>query len=126
MFPAQHRSVSQRREPSAVQNRKAVGILESTARMTNNSIAEEVVRRSALAGFGAAYMMPVPTMTQTFLPGGLTGLQPSSQVPVSQQLPAAHRNASTTIALTAGALMSETLRSFLALPPTPTPVATNV
>ena len=71
-------------------------------------------------------MMPVPTMTQTFVPGGLTGRQPSKQVPVPQQMPAAHRNAPMPIAMTAGALMPEALRSVLAPPPTPTPVAINV
>ncbi len=126
MLPARHQSVSPRREPSAAQNRTAVGILEPTAQMTNNSTAEEAARRSALADFGAASMMPVPTMTQTFVPGELTSLQPSKQVPVPQQMPAAHRNAPMPIAMTAGALMPEALRSVLAPPPTPTPVATKV
>ena len=71
-------------------------------------------------------MMPVSTMTQTFLSGGLNGLQPSQQVPIPQKLPAAHQNAPMPIALMTGALMPEALRSVLAPPSMPTPVPTNV
>ncbi len=58
-------------------------------------------------------MMPVPSMTQAFMPGGPIGLQPLQQVPIPQKLPAVHRNAPTPIALTAGALMPEAQQMVL-------------
>ena len=108
MVPARHRSVSPRREPySAAPNRTVVGSLEPTAQVTNNLAIEDAARQSALAAFGAASMMPVPSMTQAFMPGGPIGLQPLQQVPIPQKLPTVHRNVPTPIALTAGALMPE-------------------